>query len=61
MKLQFKITLKQGTKTVAEITGREDHDIAARLTLAEVVEKVQETEQFIEKLTGLRCHIEQIA
>jgi hypothetical protein len=60
MKLQFKLTFKAGTKTVAEVLGREDVVDASNLTIEEVVEKVQATEQFIEKLTGLRVHIEQV-
>ena len=59
MKMQFKITFKQGTKTVAEVIGRENPD-AGNLTISEVTEKVVETEQFIEKLTGLRVHVEQV-
>lgn len=58
MKLQFKITFKQGTKTVAEVTGREG--LGETLTVGDVVERVTETEQFLEKLTGLRVHIEQV-
>jgi len=58
MKLQFKMTFKNGTKTVAEVVGQKD--VAATLTVGEVVEKVIETEQFLERLTGLRVHIEQI-
>jgi len=59
MKMQFKLTFKQGTKTVGEVVGRENPD-AGNLTISEVTEKVVETEQFIEKLTGLRVHIEQV-
>ena len=60
MKLQFKLTFKQGTKTVAEVLGRESHDPASTITIGEAVEKVTETEQFLERLTGLRVHIEQV-
>jgi hypothetical protein len=60
MKLQFKVTFKNGTKTVAEIVGREDVVDAGNLTVQDVVENVCETEQFLERLTGLRVHIEQI-
>lgn len=55
MKLQFKVVAKRGAETVAEILGRDDV-AAAGLT----VEDVTETEQFLERLTGLRFHIEQI-
>ena len=60
MKLQFKMTFKQGTKTVAEVLGRPDVVDAGNLTIEEVVEKVVSTEHFLEKLTGLRVHIEQV-
>lgn len=60
MKLQFKVTFKSGTKTIAEVAGREDIIDARNLTVEDVVEKVVETEQFLEKLTGLRVHIEQV-
>ena len=60
MKLQFKLTFKQGTKTVAEVTGLENRIEAANLTIEDVTENVIKTEQFIERLTGLRLHIEQV-
>lgn len=59
MKIQFKVTYKNGAKVVSEVLGREC-DSAADMTLSAVTEKVIETEQFMEKLTGLRCHIEQV-
>ena len=59
MKMQFKLTFKRGTKTVAEVLGQENTD-AGSLTIEDVVERVQATEQFVEKLTGLRLHIEQV-
>ena len=61
MKLQYRLTFKQGTKTVAEVTGLADRIDAASLTVEDVVERVTETEQFVEKLTGLRLHIEQVS
>lgn len=61
MKLQFKVTFKLGTKTIAEIHGREDVVDAGTLTVADVTENVIRTEQFLERLTGLRVHIEQIS
>jgi hypothetical protein len=39
------------------LTGRERDGVT--ITMADV-SKIIETEQLIEKLTGLRCHIEQI-
>lgn len=59
MKVQFEIVFKDRTKTVATIKGRED--VARDLTVGDVVERVQETEAFLEKLTGLRVHINQIS
>lgn len=60
MKVQFKVTVFQGTKKVTEFVGREGGIDVGRLTIADVTERVIETEQFLEKLTGLRVHIEQI-
>lgn len=60
MKLQYRITVKNGTKTVTEVLGKEG--IAGeKLTLAEVVDKVLEAEDLLEKLTGYRFHIEQVS
>ena len=57
MKLAFKITFKKGPKVIAEIEG--DGKDAGSLTVQEVTETVIATEQFLERLTGLRVHIEQ--
>lgn len=59
MKMQFKVTFKRGTKTVAEVLGTENN-AAERLTLGDVVDGVRESEALLEKLTGLRVHIEQV-
>jgi flagellar biosynthesis chaperone FliJ len=59
MKLKFNVTFKSGTRTVAKIEGQQDIE-ASKLTVGEVVEQVQATEQFLEKLTGYRVHIEQV-
>ena len=59
MKLQFKLTFKRGAKTIAEVIGEEDID-AASMTVEDLVEGVQNAEHFIQRLTGLRLHIEQI-
>lgn len=59
MKLQFKVTFKDGPNVVSEVTGRHGGVDAENLTIADVG-RVVETEQFLERLTGLRCHIEQI-
>lgn len=58
MKLQFKITVKNGIETRAEYYGREKDDYT--LDSEDVAEKIIETEQFLERLTGLRHHIQQV-
>ena len=59
MKLQFDIKFKKGPKVVGEINGLELNN-SGDLTLEELTTKVLETEQFLEKLTGLRVHVEQV-
>lgn len=54
MKLIASITFKQSTKTVGEITGR---PMDPSMTIDEIGKIVIETEQALEKLTGLRAHI----
>lgn len=57
MRLMFKLVFKRGQETVAEVQGHEiDSD---NVTVADM-QRVIETEQFLEKLTGLRVHIEQV-
>lgn len=60
MKMQFEIVFKNGPKTVTIVRGREEGIETANLTVADVTEQVLATEQFIEKLTGLRVHINQV-
>ena len=55
MNRKFRIVVKQGTKTVAEIEGREG--VADKITIGELAEKTVETEAFLERITGLRFHI----
>lgn len=57
MKVKFSITFKNGTRTVAVVEGREGGQDAADLSLGDVAENVSKTEQFLERLTGLRVHI----
>lgn len=57
--MKFNVTFKLGTKVVATIEGVRELS-GAQLTIAEVTEKIHETEAFLEKLTGLRVHIEQV-
>ena len=60
MQLQFNITFRRGNKVVGVIKGNEiPESVSKNLTVGEMVEKVQETEQFLERLTGCRVHIEQ--
>lgn len=54
--LRFKIIFKQGPATVAEIVGI-PRPLDA-LTAGDVGERIIETEQYLERLTGLRVHIE---
>jgi len=58
MRVQFTITFKQGTRTIAKVDGREGGVDAADLTLGDVAENVLKTEQFLERLTGHRVHID---
>lgn len=58
MKLKFRLVFKRGQQVIATVTGEEvDTD---RVTIQDVTDKVIETEHFIERLTGVRCHIEQV-
>lgn len=59
MKLKFKVTAKRGTKTVSETTGHDDVAVD-KFTVGDMVNRVTETEQFLNKLTGLEWSIEQI-
>lgn len=56
--MQFKITFLRGPRVVAEVTG-----IVALGTANITVQELQQiisTEQLLEKLTGLRVHIDQV-
>lgn len=52
--MKFSITFKKGIKTVAHIVGVE---ISKDLLSMSDLEKVIEVEQYLERLTGLRVHI----
>jgi hypothetical protein len=54
--LKFKLTFKRGPDTMAEIIGV-PRTLDA-LTAGDVGERIIETEQYLERLTGLRVHIE---
>lgn len=58
MKLQFRVTFKLGQEVIADVLGRED--VGDSLTIEDVTEHVIRTEQFLERLTGLRVHISQV-
>lgn len=55
-KIRFNITVKSGAKTLALVTGldKDPRDI----TVADIGEAVIAAEQFLERLTGLRFHID---
>jgi len=52
--MRFKIRIKKGLETVAEVKGILESDVKVS-----ELEKIIETEQFLERLTGLRVHIEE--
>ncbi len=56
--MKFKLTFKYGPIEVAKVIGVREHS-TDRLSLKDVTDGVIEAEQFLEKLTGLRVHIEQ--
>lgn len=60
--MKFKVTFKKGITPVSVILPREDYDPGNVLTIADdVAENVIRTEQFLERLTGYRVHIEQVS
>ena len=54
--LKFRITFKFGPEVIAIVEGRE-RPIGA-LIGADITYRIVETEQYLERLTGLRVHIE---
>ena len=58
MKLKFKLTFKSGIQTIAVVEGLDRH--TERLLVEDMTENVIKTEQYLERLTGLRVHIEQV-
>ena len=61
MQLKFNVKFYRGTKLVATVEGVEmSEERAGKMTIGELTEQVQQTEAFVERLTGLRCHIEQV-
>ena len=59
MNLRFQIVFKRGQTVVATVAGIKETD-GEHLTVGEL-EQVIPTEQLLEKLLGLRVHIEQVA
>jgi hypothetical protein len=55
-KIRFDITVKSGAKTLAVVAGL-DKDPES-LTVDDIGERIIETEQFLERLTGLRFHLD---
>jgi hypothetical protein len=54
--MKFRIIFKRGINTVAQVVGGE---ISKDLLSMADLERVIETEQYLERLTGLRVHIEE--
>ena len=54
--VRFKITFKFGPEVIAVVEGLERP--AEALNVGDVTERIIETEQYLERLTGLRVHIE---
>lgn len=60
MKMKFTVTFKSGVTEVAKVEGLEFDTKDSMLTIGEITDTVVVTEQFLEKLTHLRVHIEQV-
>lgn len=58
MKLQYRVTFKRGPQTVAIVEGLPRPDEGFKVK--DVTERVTETEAYLELLTGLRVHIDQV-
>lgn len=59
IKLQFRVTFKSGTRTVAVVDGLKDIANGDTITVGDM-ENIIQTERFLERLTGLRVHIDQV-
>ena len=57
--MRFTITFKKGLKVIAHIEGVKNVD--KRTLTVDELDKILEVEPFIEKLTGLRVHINEAA
>ncbi len=57
--IRFQIVVKEGVNTTATIQGRERVLTAETMTVGDA-QRIPEVEAFLERLTGLRFHIEQM-
>lgn len=57
---RFKLVFKSGPTVVAEVIGKEDYTGSDQIPVGELSKQVLETEAFVERLTGLRLHIEMV-
>lgn len=57
MRVRYQMTFKSGPLTVARILGRSEGQLASSITVDDVL-KVPEVETYLEKMLGLRVHIE---
>ena len=55
-RMTFEVVFKSGNRTVATVEGQREVE-AQHMTVHELGVQVPEAEQFLEKLTGLRVHI----
>ena len=56
MTVRYKLTFKFGPEVIAVVEGRERPMDA--LNVGDITQRIIETEQYLERLTGLRVHIE---
>lgn len=54
--IRFTLTFKRGPKTVAVVEGHPRE--LEGLHIGDVTDRVMETEAYLERLTGLRVHVE---
>lgn len=60
MKFFFNVVFKSGLKTVATVAGVKEVD-TKDVSAVDLGEAVHQVEQHLEKLTGLRVHVEQVS
>ena len=54
--VRFKLTFKFGPTVIAIVQGHERQ--MGAMNVGDVTDRIVETEQYLERLTGLRVHIE---